>query len=81
MLTDPDKLTDAEVPATAMVSALLSVIDDASVTRAVKVNVPAWVAVPLMLPPEDSASPAGSEPADMSHARGAVPPVAASVCE
>jgi hypothetical protein len=46
-----------------------------SVTRAVKFDKPATVGVPLMVPPDESVSPAGSDP-DTDQEYGGVPPVA-----
>jgi len=46
-----------------------------SVTRTVKSEEPAAVGVPLMVPPEESVSPAGSDP-DTDQEYGGVPPVA-----
>ena len=44
-------------------------------------NVPAAAGVPVMVPAEPSASPAGSAPAVSVHVYGGVPPTAVSVCE
>ena len=51
-----------------------------SVTFTVKVEVPAVVGVPEIVPPA-SVNPAGSDPLDTDHAYGAVPPLAFSACE
>src|SRR5262245_38175356 len=51
-----------------------------SVTATVKTNVPGVVAVPVITPPLDSASPFGSSPDSTVQAYGAVPPVAVNVC-
>ena len=50
-----------------------------SVTRAVKLAVPAVVGVPDITPPEESDNPAGSDPEASAQLYGVVPPVAASV--
>ena len=52
-----------------------------SVTRTVKVNVPAAVGVPLSTPPVLSESPPGAAPPTIAQlVYGVVPPVAANVC-
>ena len=53
----------------------------ASVTLAVKLNVPAVVGVPEIWPAEESVSPPGSAPALTVQVKGVVPPLAASVVE
>lgn len=50
-----------------------------SVTRIVKLDVPAAVGVPEITPAVLNVSPAGSEPLSRLHANGGVPPVAVSV--
>ena len=61
-------------------SALAAVAPTASVTRTVKLNVPAVVGVPLMTPPlVMGLSPPGSVPADNDQVGVPVPPVAAIV--
>jgi hypothetical protein len=71
-----------------MLGAALTVIDSAfvaeaptlSATFAVKLDVPVAVGVPVIAPLEATIdSPAGRLPEDIDQARGAVPPVAASV--
>ena len=52
----------------------------ASVTWAVKFDVPAVVGVPVITPPVDIVRPAGSDPAVMDQVYGAVPPEAPRVC-
>jgi hypothetical protein len=52
-----------------------------STTLSVKLNVPAAVGVPEMVPPEDSVRPAGRAPELMLQLYGVVPPLAASVVE
>ena len=49
------------------------------VTWTVKVEVPVAVGVPLRTPDVDRVSPAGSDPDEVDHVNGAVPPVAANV--
>ena len=46
-----------------------------SATRTVKFDKPAAVGVPLMVPPDESVTPAGSEPDSTDQEYGAVPPV------
>jgi hypothetical protein len=53
----------------------------ASVTLAVKLNVPAVVGVPEIWPAEESVSPLGSAPALTVQVYGVVPPLAARVVE
>jgi hypothetical protein len=53
----------------------------ASVTFAVKLDVPAVVGVPVITPALDSVNPAGKVPTLTDHVSGAVPPLAASVVE
>ena len=53
----------------------------ASVTLAVKLEVPAVVGVPVIVPVLERDKPAGSVPALTDHVSGAVPPVAESVVE
>ena len=61
-------------------STLDAVAPTASVTRTVKLDVPAVVGVPLMTPPlVMGLSPAGSVPADNDQVSVPVPPVAAIV--
>ena len=56
--------------------------DSESVTCTVKFVVPEAVGVPLMTPVEAlMARPAGSEPTEIDHVYGVVPPVAVRVCE
>ena len=63
-------------------SAFVAAAPAASVTRTVKLNVPAADAFPLMVPvPEFKVRPAGSAPASRDQATGVVPPVLATVCE
>jgi hypothetical protein len=50
-----------------------------SVTRTVKLEVPAVVGVPLITPPEESDNPAGSEPLASDQLYGVTPPLAANV--
>ena len=52
-----------------------------SVTLIVKLNVPAAVGVPEIVPVEDRVRPAGKAPALMLQLYGTVPPLAASVVE
>jgi hypothetical protein len=52
-----------------------------SVTFAVKLNVPAAIGVPEIVPVPDSVTPAGSAPEAMLQLYGVVPPVATSVAE
>jgi hypothetical protein len=47
-----------------------------SATRTVKLDKPAAVGVPLMVPPDESVNPAGSDPDTTDQEYGAVPPVA-----
>jgi hypothetical protein len=54
--------------------------DPASLTRTVKLTVPAAVGVPLITPP-DKANPAGNGPVASVHVYGNVPPLAVNVCE
>ncbi len=62
--------------------ALLLVAPAKSVTRAVKLEVPAVVGVPEISPVAAlSVNPAGSEPVLLDHVYGGVPPVAVKVCE
>src|SRR4051794_32311498 len=51
-----------------------------SVTLTVKLEVPAVVGVPVIVPFVASVSPAGSDPALTDHVYGAVPPLAVRVC-
>lgn len=53
--------------------------DMLSVTRRVKLDEPATMGVPLMIPPE-RLNPAGSEPLARDHVYGGVPPVALTGC-
>ena len=46
-----------------------------------KFDVPAVVAAPLMVPPVESVTPAGSDPKVTDQVYGAAPPVATRVCE
>ena len=48
-----------------------------SVTRTVKLKVPAMVGTPESVPPIESDSPLGSAPALIDHEYGGTPPVAA----
>lgn len=67
---------------TEMVSDRVAVRPAESVTFAVNEVLPVAVGIPLITPVLPSrVSPAGSEPAEMLHVYGAVPDVAASVCE
>ena len=52
----------------------------ASVAVTVKVDVPAVVGVPEMMPPLVIDNPAGSDPAVTLNVYGAVPPLAVMVC-
>ena len=64
------------------VNALDAVIEALSVTRTVKVKLPAAVGVPVMAPLEGLRfRPPGREPALMSQLYGVVPPDAVSVSE
>ena len=54
------------------------VAETLSVTRITKLNVPALVGVPEIIPALDSDSPPGSEPDERVQVYGVVPPVAAS---
>ena len=83
----PDKL-EVEIEragvaaATAILSDLVAVLLFASVTFAVKVDVPDAVGVPEIAPVEAlSVNPAGSEPLLTLHEYGVVPPLACSVAE
>jgi hypothetical protein len=60
---------------------LVAFCDAPSVTRAVNVEFPAAVGVPVMAPLELSDNPAGKLPDTMFHVYGAVPPPAVSVAE
>jgi len=60
-------------------SEALADADAASVALTLKLEVPAAVGVPEMVPPA-SVSPAGSDPLDTDHAYGELPPVAPSAC-
>jgi hypothetical protein len=64
-----------------MESAAVVEVEALSVTRTVKFEVPAVVGVPEIVPAAESASPAGSVPAETFHEYGDVPPVAFSPCE
>ena len=55
--------------------------DMLSVTRTVKLLVPALPAVPEIVPPGPRLSPAGSDPPVTDHVYGGDPPEAASACE
>ena len=59
--------------------AVWDVGDVESVTRIVKLDVPAAVGVPEITPAVLNVRPAGSEPLSRLHAKGGVPPVAVSV--
>src|SRR5438132_2137611 len=53
-----------------------------SLTCTVKVVVAAVVGVPLMTPvPDTMVRPAGNDPTEIDHVKGAVPPVSLTVCE
>ena len=52
-----------------------------SVTRTVKLLVPAVPGVPDIVPPAARLNPAFSDPIDTDHAYGGDPPVAPSACE
>lgn len=60
-----------------MLNDLVVLAPPASVTRAVKVKLPARVGVPESVPPPLNATPSGRLPESTLHAYGAVPPVAA----
>ena len=62
-------------------SCLVSDCEELSVTRTVKVDVPAAVGSPLIVPPGARDNPAGREPALIDHVYGGVPPDAARVCK
>ena len=72
-----------ELALTSMVSMAVAVagVDSESVTSTVKLTLPEAVGVPLMVPPLESESPAGSDPEARLHLYGDVPPVADSVAE
>src|SRR5262249_1198568 len=55
--------------------------DPLPVTRIVKTKTPAAVAVPLIMPLEDSVRPSGNAPEVRDHVYGVVPPVAVNICE
>jgi len=59
----------------------VATLEAESVTRTVKLYVPAPVGVPVIAPALESASPAGRAPDEIAHVYGGVPPLAASVCE
>jgi len=66
----------------AMLSGWVAVLPFASVTFAVKENVPEVEGVPEITPEEAvKVKPAGSEPLLMLHEYGVVPPLACSVAE
>jgi hypothetical protein len=71
----------AIAPLIVIVSAWVAPAPAESVTLTVKVDTPAATGVPLNTPPALKVSPAGSEPVETNQVSGAVPPVAASVCE
>jgi hypothetical protein len=64
-----------------MVKEPVAELDALSVTRAVKLDVPAAEGVPVIEPLWDRVSPPGSCPSASDHAYGGVPPVAESVAE
>jgi hypothetical protein len=57
-----DVVTDNCGPAIVMVSDWVAVAPELSLTCALKPAVPGAVGVPLMAPPDERVSPAGSEP-------------------
>ena len=63
---------------TMMVSACEAVAFELSLTCTVKLEVPAAVGVPLIVPLAESERPAGNEPVDMDQEFPPVPPLAAS---
>ena len=69
------------VATTFMLKALVAVCPAASVTRTLKLALPANVGVPVMSPVDDRESPGGKAPVASDHVYGARPPVAASDCE
>ena len=62
-------------------SAFVAVFARLSETCTVKFAVAATLGVPEMTPPVDRVKPVGNAPALSDHVYGAVPPVAARVCE
>ena len=64
-----------------MVKEPLAELDALSVTRAVKLKVPAAEGVPVSEPLWDRVSPLGNWPLATDHEYGGVPPVADSVAE
>ena len=62
-------------------SAFVALVEDASVTLAVKLNVPGAVGVPESTPPVDKLNPPGKDPALTVQVYGVVPPPATSVTE
>ena len=72
----------ARVASTVIERGIVELCKTPSVTMAVKGEAPAVVGVPLIMPVAAlSESPAGSDPTEIDHANGAMPPVAASGCE
>ena len=63
-----------------MLNACVDVAFELSFTCTVKLEAPAVVGVPVMLPFAARAKPAGSEPVVVDHVYPPVPPVAAKVC-
>jgi len=66
---------------TVRLKVLVIVAGALSVTRTVKLYVPAVVGVPVIAPALESASPGGRVPDEIAHVYGGIPPLAASVCE
>ena len=80
----PGRDADVEIVSPATITSVncwLAVAAVLPLTCKVNGNVPAAAGVPVMVPAEPSASPAGSAPAVSVHVYGGVPPTAVSVCE
>jgi hypothetical protein len=76
-----DVVTLTGVPATVIESAAVALFKVRSVTRTVKLLVPAAVGVPEIVPVRPRLSPAGSVPLARVHTYGGVPADARTVCE
>jgi hypothetical protein len=74
-------VTDSCGPATVMLSDCVAVALELSLTCTAKLAAAAAVGVPLMPPPAESDSPAGSDPLLTDHVYPPVPPAAPSCCE
>jgi len=59
----------------------VAVAEELSVTRTVKLKVPALVGMPLIIPPLLNVRPGGKPPDASDQLYGCTPPLALSVCE